>query len=183
MQDETFESTQHDPGTPGTETKKEGGTPAGRNNLAYLNIFEQVTLEELEAKEPTEQDWLDLVDALPSEIQELKEGKIVKGTVYSVSEKEVILDVGFKSEGTIPISEFANCAEVKHGDAFDVFLEKMENQDGLIVLSKIKADFLKAWDEIKDAYDSSSVVSAIVDRRIKGGLVVKLMGVDALLKG
>ena len=183
MQDETFESTQHDPGTPGTETKKEGGNPAGRNNLAYLKIFDQVTPEELEAKEPTEQDWLDLVDALPSEIQELKEGKIVKGTVYSVSEKEVILDVGFKSEGTIPIAEFANCAEVKHGDAFDVFLEKMENQDGLIVLSKIKADFLKAWDEIKDAYDSSSVVSAIVDRRIKGGLVVKLMGVDAFLPG
>ncbi len=183
MQDETFESTQHDPGTPGTETKKEGGNPAGRNNLAYLKIFDQVTPEELEAKEPTEQDWLDMVDALPSEIQELKEGKIVKGTVYSVSEKEVILDVGFKSEGTIPIAEFANCAEVKHGDAFDVFLEKMENQDGLIVLSKIKADFLKAWDEIKDAYDSGSVVSAIVDRRIKGGLVVKLMGVDAFLPG
>jgi small subunit ribosomal protein S1 len=120
---------------------------------------------------------------LPAEIQELKEGKIVKGTVYSVSEKEVILDVGFKSEGTIPISEFANCAEVKHGDSFDVFLEKMENQDGLIVLSKIKADFLKAWDEIKDSYDSGRVVTATVDRRIKGGLVVKLMGVDAFLPG
>ncbi|MCK4548553.1 MAG: 30S ribosomal protein S1 [Candidatus Krumholzibacteria bacterium] len=183
MQDETFESTQHDPGTPGTEAQKEGGTPAGRSNLTYLRIFDEVTPEELEAKEPTEEDWLALVDALPSEIQELKEGKIVKGTVYSVSEKEVILDVGFKSEGTIPISEFANCAEVKHGDAFDVFLEKMENQDGLIVLSKIKADFLKAWDEIKDAYDCSRVVSAIVDRRIKGGLVVKLMGVDAFLPG
>ena len=80
------------------------------------------------------------------------EGKIVRGTVYSVTEKEVILDVGFKSEGTIPIDEFADCTEVKQGNTFDVFLEKMENQDGLIVLSKEKADFLRAWSDIKDSY-------------------------------
>ncbi len=183
MQEETFESAQHDPGTPGTEKEKEGGNPAGRNDLSYLSIFEEVTSDELEGKDATEEDWIAMMDAVPTKNEELKEGKIVKGTVYSVNEKEVILDVGFKSEGTIPISEFATCNEVKHGDSFDVFLEKMENQDGLIVLSKIKADFLKAWDEIKDSYDSGRVVSAIVDRRIKGGLVVKLMGVDAFLPG
>ena len=183
MQEETFESKQHDPGTPGTKMEKEGENPAGRNNLSYLSIFEEVTSEELEGKDATEEDWIAMMDAVPTKNEELKEGKIVKGTVYSVNEKEVILDVGFKSEGTIPISEFATCSEVKYGDAFDVFLEKMENQDGLIVLSKIKADFLKAWDEIKDSYDCGRVVSAIVDRRIKGGLVVKLMGVDAFLPG
>jgi small subunit ribosomal protein S1 len=182
MQDETFESKQHDPGLTGTE-KKEGGNPAGGTDLSYLRMFEEVSPEELDESEVAEDNWLDMVEALPGVTGELREGKIVKGVVYSVNEKEVILDVGFKSEGTIPIAEFANCDEVKHGDAFDVFLEKMENQDGLIVLSKIKADFLKAWDEIKDSYDSGRVVSAIVDRRIKGGLVVKLMGVDAFLPG
>jgi small subunit ribosomal protein S1 len=183
MQEETFESTQHDPGLPGKEEKKGGVNPAGRSNLSYLWIFDEVSAEELENRGATEEDWIALVENVPSEGEELREGRIVKGTVYSVSEKEVILDVGFKSEGTIPIAEFANVTEVKHGDTFDVFLEKMENQDGLIVLSKIKADFLKAWDEIKDAYDGGNVVTATVDRRIKGGLVVKLMGVDAFLPG
>jgi small subunit ribosomal protein S1 len=183
MQEETFESTQHDPGTPGKTQEKEGGNPEGRSNLSYLRIFDEVAPDEIETKEATEEDWIALFEHVPAETVELREGRIVKGTVYSVSEKEVILDVGFKSEGTIPISEFANCDEVKHGDIFDVFLEKMENQDGLIVLSKIKADFLKAWDEIKDAYDGGNVVTAIADRRIKGGLVVKLMGVDAFLPG
>ncbi|MBN2069832.1 MAG: 30S ribosomal protein S1 [Candidatus Krumholzibacteriota bacterium] len=146
-------------------------------------MFDKVSDESVDTVIEEDQEWSDMVNAFGSESENLKEGRVVRGTVYSVSEKEIILDVGFKSEGTIPINEFANCKEVKKGDVFDVFLEKMENQDGLIVLSKMKADFLKAWDEIKEAYDTSNVVKANVDRRIKGGLVVKLMGVDAFLPG
>ncbi len=184
MQEEKFEETQQDPGMSGTDAKETaGGSSGSSGRYSYLEMFEQVGSGEMSEEDAAVEDWLENADTLGRDQGELKEGKIVKGTVYSVHEKEIILDVGFKSEGTIPISEFANCAEVKRGDVFDVFLEKMENQDGLIVLSKMKADFLKAWDEIKDAYDGGSVVKAFVDRRIKGGLVVKLMGVDAFLPG
>ena len=184
MQEEKFMEEKHNPGVSGTDRKEEGDT--GKQAAAtgsYLDIFERVTPEELAGEEAGEEAWSELFDEVSTRAESLQEGKIVKGTVYSVTEKEVILDVGFKSEGTIPIDEFANCNAVTKGDIFDVFLEKMENQDGLIVLSKEKADFLKAWSDIKDSYDTATVVTTTVDRRIKGGLVVKLMGVDAFLPG
>ena len=163
--------------------KKGGDVPSTSDKTSYLKIFEQVTPEELAETQNLEAELAKMLEDYESEAVSLKEGKIVKGTVYSISDKEIILDVGFKSEGTIPIGEFADCTEVKKGDVFDVFLEKMENQDGLIVLSKERADFLQAWDDIKDAYDIGTVVKTTVDRRIKGGLVVKLMSVDAFLPG
>ncbi|MBU8921388.1 MAG: 30S ribosomal protein S1 [Bacteroidales bacterium] len=184
MHEEKSEETQQDTGISGTTDKEEtGGAEINSTKYSYLTMFEVVTPGEIDSDFEEGEDWLEIAGGIRTEADELKEGKIVKGTVYSVHEKEIILDVGFKSEGTIPINEFANCTEVKKGDIFDVFLEKMENQDGLIVLSKMKADFLKAWNEIKEAYDDASTVNALVDRRIKGGLVVKLMGVDAFLPG
>ncbi len=172
------------PAESGEMLKKKGGdVPSTSDKLSYLKMFEQVTADELAETETLEAELTDMLEDYETEADSLREGKIVKGTVYSISDKEIILDVGFKSEGTIPIGEFADCAEVKKGDVFDVFLEKMENQDGLIVLSKERADFLQAWDDIKDAYDIGTVVKTTVDRRIKGGLVVKLMGVDAFLPG
>jgi small subunit ribosomal protein S1 len=91
--------------------------------------------------------------------------------------------VGFKSEGTIPLGEFRNIDQLSVGNQFDVYLEKLENQDGLVVLSKEKADFFKVWGQIKDAHDGNQVVQGRVKRRIKGGLVVDLLGVDAFLPG
>ena len=167
-----------------TPKEKGGGTDSTTDRISYLTMFEAVTQDELDQAEGREgAELTDMLQGFESDAEMLREGKIVKGTVYSITDKEVILDVGFKSEGTIPIDEFANCEEVKKGDVFDVFLEKMENQDGLIVLSKERADFLQAWDDIKTAYDVGSVAKTTVDRRIKGGLVVKLMGVDAFLPG
>ena len=167
-----------------TLKKKGGGTNTTSDKLSYLTMFESVAQDEMEIEEGKAGSELsDMLQGFASEAESLREGKIVKGTVYSITDKEVILDVGFKSEGTIPIDEFAYCTEVKKGDIFDVFLEKMENQDGLIVLSKERADFLQAWDDIKTSYDIGNVVNTTVDRRIKGGLVVKLMGVDAFLPG
>jgi len=112
-----------------------------------------------------------------------EEGQIVNGVVTEIRENEIIVDVGFKSEGTIPISEFRDRAEINIGDELDVLLEKLENQDGLVVLSKEKADFLKVWDRIKEGYDAGDVMEGRVSRRIKGGLVVDLLGVDAFLPG
>ncbi len=115
-------------------------------------------------------------------LKEIKEGEIVKGTILHVGENEVQINVGFKSEGYISRNEFGS-EEITNGDEIDVFLESLEDQDGLVVLSKEKADFLKVWDTIKEAYDTGNVMDGTVDRRIKGGLVVRFLGVDAFLPG
>ncbi|MGD1048425.1 MAG: 30S ribosomal protein S1 [Candidatus Krumholzibacteriaceae bacterium] len=168
----------------GEESTGKGGD-AARNvkSRDYLDIFEKVSPEELSGSDLQSADWDSILSDINRKAAELQEGNIVKGTVYEVTENEIIVNVGFKSEGSIPRIEFSNAPNVQKGDIFDVYLEKMENQDGLIVLSKEKADFIKAWDDIKDAYDKRLTAKARVDHRIKGGLVVKLMGVDAFLPG
>jgi len=111
------------------------------------------------------------------------EGQLVIGTISEIRENEIIVDVGFKSEGTISVNEFRNVGTINIGDQFDVYLEKLENQDGLVVLSKEKADFFKVWNEIKNSHETGNIMEGTVKRRIKGGLVVDLMGVDAFLPG
>jgi small subunit ribosomal protein S1 len=125
----------------------------------------------------------ELVKMYENSLMELEEGEIVRGTILKVDEKEVLVDVGFKSEGVIPIEEFGDVESIKVGDQIDVFLEKMENQDGLVVLSKQRADFVKVWDRVKEAADSGAVVEGRLLRKIKGGLVVDLFGVEAFLPG
>ncbi len=116
-------------------------------------------------------------------MRSLGEGEIVRGTVLAVDEKEVLVDVGFKSEGVIQLSEFPDPSSIKVGDTIEVFLEKMENQDGLVVLSKQRADFVRVWDRVKEAHDNGVVVEGKLVRKIKGGVVVDLYGVEAFLPG
>ena len=107
----------------------------------------------------------------------------ISNAVLAIDEKEVLVDVGFKSEGVIPLVEFSDPGSIKVGDVLDVFLEKMENQDGLVVLSKQRADFVRVWDRVKEAHDSGQVVEGRLMRKIKGGVVVDLYGVEAFLPG
>ncbi|MEO5988730.1 MAG: 30S ribosomal protein S1 [Candidatus Eisenbacteria bacterium] len=116
-------------------------------------------------------------------MQSIAEGEIVRGTVLSIDEKDVLVDVGFKSEGIISLSEFSDPSSIKVGDVLEVFLEKMENQDGLVVLSKQRADFVRVWDRVKEAHDNGQVVEGKLIRKIKGGVVVDLYGVEAFLPG
>ncbi len=116
-------------------------------------------------------------------LRSIGEGEIVHGTVLAIDDKEVLVDVGFKSEGVISLSEFPDPASIKVGDLLEVFLEKMENQDGLVVLSKQRADFVRVWDRVKEAHDQGQVVEGRLVRKIKGGVVVDLYGVEAFLPG
>jgi small subunit ribosomal protein S1 len=113
----------------------------------------------------------------------IEEGEIVKARVLRVTENAVILDVGFKSEGAIPRDEFKNVDAIKPGDQVEVFLEKLEDQEGVVVLSKKKADFLRVWEKIKRAYEENDKVPGMLVRKIKGGVTVDLIGVDAFLPG
>ena len=116
-------------------------------------------------------------------LKDIVEGEIVPGQVIAIENGEVIIDVGFKSEGAISLSEFTDPDELEIGQDIEVFLEDMEAQEGQLVLSKQKADFMKVWDKIKDAHEEGAVVEGQILRRIKGGLVVDLFGVDAFLPG
>ncbi len=138
--------------------------------------------EDVEETDISDNDMLALINQYEETLTEIAEGQILSGTVVEVRENEVLLDIGFKSEGVISLEEFGG-QPVNPGDVYDVFLEKLENQDGLVALSKERADFLKVWDKIKTAHENNEVVNGTVDRRIKGGLVVKLWGVDTFLPG
>jgi len=111
----------------------------------------------------------------------IAEGEIVKSRVLRVTENAVILDVGFKSEGSVPLDEFKD--PPREGDEVEVFLEHLEDQEGAVVLSKKKADFMRVWEKIRIAYESDQPVEGTLMKKIKGGVVVNVMGVDAFLPG
>ncbi len=115
--------------------------------------------------------------------RKFEEGEVVKGTVARIAYDVVIVDVGFKSEGVVPASEFPDMDQVKVGDTLDLLLEQVENDEGQMVLSKSKADFIRVWDKVKASVDGETQVEGKVVKRIKGGLIVDLMGVDSFLPG
>jgi small subunit ribosomal protein S1 len=116
-------------------------------------------------------------------LHDIQEGQIIKGKVMGVTKEDVIVDVGFKSEGIIPMSEFPEPLNIKVGDEIEVFLDAIEDQDGQLVLSKQKADFMRVWDNVKESHEKGELIEGKIMRRIKGGMVVDLMGVDAFLPG
>src|SRR5246500_649842 len=113
----------------------------------------------------------------------IEEGEIVKSKVLRVTDAAVILDVGFKSEGAVPIDEFKDPKSLKEGDEVEVYLEHLEDQEGSVVLSKKKADFMRVWEKIREAFEKDEGVQGTLVKKIKGGVVVDLMGVDAFLPG
>ena len=126
-----------------------------------------------------------LLDMYDVSFKNFAEGEVVKGVVLQVSESEVIVDVGYKSEGIIPIEEFRDengQLAVKRGDLVDVLLEKTEDKEGYVVLSKEKAEKMKVWDDVERAYQERRVVVGRVIERVKGGLAVDI-GVRAFLPG
>lgn len=124
-----------------------------------------------------------MMDLYAGTLASIEEGEIVKSTVLEIRENLVVLDIGFKSEGTIPLEEFKDMPELKVGDEVEVLLEHLEDSEGSVVLSKKKADFMRVWERIRVAYESDEPVEGILVKKIKGGVVVDLMGVDAFLPG
>jgi small subunit ribosomal protein S1 len=126
-----------------------------------------------------------LLDMYDVSFKNFAEGEVVRGVVLQVSESEVIVDVGYKSEGIIPIEEFRDetgQVGIKPGDTVDVLLEKTEDKEGYVVLSKEKAEKMKVWDDVERAYQERRVVTGRVIERVKGGLAVDI-GVRAFLPG
>ena len=113
----------------------------------------------------------------------ITEKEIVTGRIVEITEKYVIIDIGFKSEGIIPLNEFRNPETIKVGEEIEVFLDKVEDREGQLVLSRKKADTLRVWQFIEEAHNTQKIIEGFIKRRIKGGMVVDVEGIDAFLPG
>ena len=113
----------------------------------------------------------------------LEQGKLVTGKISQVNDQEVLIDVNYKSEGVIDRAEFKDTDSLEIGSEIEVFVEKLEDEDGRLILSKQKADFVRVWDRIHAAFENNEVVRGTLTKRIKGGVVVDLFGIDAFLPG
>ncbi len=129
----------------------------------------------------SKEEFESLLSQFSSDFQEFREGEIVKARVLSLTDTVVILEFGFKSEGSVALDEFKEAPEA--GSEVEVLLESLEDDDGVVVLSKKKADFLRVWEKIREAHDADRPVKGTLVRKIKGGVTVDLMGVDAFLPG
>lgn len=131
----------------------------------------------------SEADYNEMLKLYEGTLGKISEGEIVKGRIVAIGESEVSVDIGFKSEGVVPLAEFTRQEELKVGEEIEVFLESVENKDGQLVLSRKRADFMRVWERVTKAFTTGEVLQGRCVRRIKGGIVVDLMGIDAFLPG
>lgn len=131
----------------------------------------------------TDDERTQLASLYDSTFNALTPNEIMKGRVVAITSSEVAVDIGFKSEGVISKSEFNSISDLKVGDEVEVFLETIEDKEGRLVLSRKRAEFIRVWQRIIDAHKTGEVLSAKCIRRIKGGMVVDLLGVEAFLPG
>jgi small subunit ribosomal protein S1 len=174
---DSTDSTQTSTGTTLTAREKRDLQKAQLRPLANLR-------PELYDEDDYSQDELEtMMEMYNGTMASIEEGEIVKSRVLDIRDNMVVLDIGFKSEGTIPLEEFKDLPDLKPGDEVEVLLEHLEDQEGSVVLSKKKADFMRVWERIRVAYENDEPVRGSLIKKIKGGVVVDLMGVDAFLPG
>ena len=113
----------------------------------------------------------------------INQGEIVEGTVVSINNKDVVLNVGYKSDGFVSFTEFRDLPDLKVGDKVDVFVETQEDENGQLILSRKRAKTQRSWEAINDALENDVIIKGFVKSRTKGGLIVDIQGVEAFLPG
>ena len=157
------------------ETKKRKSNASVAVDKFDWDAFEQdtdygVSKEEVEAK---------YAETLSSVI----ENEVVEGTVVALNKREVLVNIGYKSEGIIPVSEFRYNPELTVGDKVEVYVENAEDKKGQLVLSHKKARSLRSWDRVNEAFDKDEIVKGYIKCRTKGGMIVDVFGIEAFLPG
>ncbi|MHB1071430.1 MAG: 30S ribosomal protein S1 [Gemmatimonadaceae bacterium] len=167
------------------------GTVSKREQLKELEKQQRAVLRPLANRRPelydedeySSAEYERMMELYNGTLASIDEGEIVKSRVLEIRDNMVVLDIGFKSEGSVPLEEFKDLPDLKPGDEVEVLLEHLEDQEGSVVLSKKKADFMRVWERIRQAYENDQPVEGTLVKKIKGGVVVDLMGVDAFLPG
>ena len=116
-------------------------------------------------------------------MSQIGDHEVIEGTVVAKTSREVVVNIGFKSDGVIPVSEFRHNPNLKVGDKIEVYVENQEGINGQLVLSHKKARILKSWDRVNESYDKQEIVQGYVKSRTKGGLIVDVFGIEAFLPG
>ncbi len=172
-----------------TKPEMEGGN--GNASLP-ADFMPQVPEGDVKLVKPDRSDDNVVSDAVPeaavdgmmalyeASLKDVKEGQVVKGTIIEIRSSDVMVDVGYKAEGLIPLREFPDPKALNVGDIIEVLLESKEDEDGLIVISKEKADRLQGWERIISKYDEGALIQGKPTRKVKGGLMVNV-GVEAFL--
>ena len=160
----------------------------GAERIGYTGdiLGETVPLSELDERQETSdaeqiraEELTQLIDA---SLNEVVKDEIITGQIISVSDKDVVIDIGFKSDGIIPRNEFEG--EVNPGDTLEVYVERLENYHGQLQLSKERAEKVRRWERIERAFENGTVLEGTITRRIKGGMIVDLIdGLEAFLPG
>src|SRR5579862_9544730 len=125
---------------------------------------------------------IEMQELIAKSMKDFKEGSIVKGRILEIRPREILVDIGYKSEGVIPSSEFEDLEELQVGDEVEVLLERLENDEGMVVLSKEKAAHKQNWDKIVKVFQGDGLIKGKVKAVAKGGLTVNI-GVEAFLPG
>ncbi len=152
-------------------------------NPELFNDIRTVPIEEIESKIDETINAEDIDKAYTNTLVDISEHQLIKGRVVGMNERDVLIDIGFKSEGIIDRSEFTDESLPAIGDQVEVYLEYLEDSSGNTILSKEKADFMLRWQNLREAYDNEEIITGKIIRRIKGGMIVDLGVVQAFLPG
>ena len=186
------EQTPDDDNTIISEVSAEDAPTASIDNLEepndYLNplLFKDVKvidIDKIDKDETSDQENQKVESIYANTFGDISENTLVEGRVVGMNDRDVLIDIGFKSEGIIDRSEFDKNDLPKIGDHVEVYLEYIEDAGGNTILSKEKADFMRRWKELNDAFDKEKIIKGKITRRIKGGLIVDLGVVQAFLPG
>lgn len=164
---------------------EEPAPPVMEEPVAPVPVEQPVKKPAAPPKELTqdEKEHQDMLSMYEESFSNFKKGEIITGTIVDISDKEVRVDIGFKSEGVIPISEFAYSGMPERNTEIKVFIQEIENGEGKLLLSKKKADYQLNIERIKNAHLDGSVLSGVIRRRVKGGMIVDVYGIEAFLPG
>ncbi|MDD4603578.1 MAG: 30S ribosomal protein S1 [Bacteroidales bacterium] len=124
-----------------------------------------------------------LEDVYDQTLRAIQDHEVIEGTVVTMTNREVVVNIGFKSDGVIQINEFRYNPDLKIGDKVEVYVENQEDTSGQLLLSHKKARILKSWERINDAYEKQEIIKGYVKSRTKGGLIVDIFGIEAFLPG
>ena len=192
VQETTVEQTSDNKSEASVEQVKKAPTDKNETtrkpDIDYLSLelfkdVRQVTFDDLEENQEILEIPEEVQNRYQSSLKEISENEIITGRIIGINEKDVLVDIGFKSEGIISRNEFDKTNLPEIGQKLEVYLEKIEDESGKTVLSKEKAEFLSRWKDLRDIHETGKIIKGHIIRRIKGGMVVDLGGVQAFLPG
>ena len=153
--------------------------------IDYKNVkpLDEFNWDEFESGSKAEKTEGELAKAYDETLNKIQEHQVVEGTVISIDKKEVVVNIGYKSDGIIPASEFRYNPDLKVGDKVEVYVESQEDKNGQLELSHKKARLQKSWDNINKAMENDEVIQGYIKSRTKGGMIVDVFGIEAFLPG